>query len=286
MPGDITTATSSAAAAAIAPAAAIPRRAFRQSLAMAGQPGARYQRSLLDFVGNPRSWTHPNSTNSRMAAARPHSGLQKQVRARAACCRACTCTCRVISQRQWRPVSGATLARAGGCGGTEYFVPRRPPARNLTEVADPTHPQVLSLYRECLRVARTKAPDMQADIRRIAGQEFREHKTLAKSDIEYARPTPTPQPAFRGCFFPAARPLPVAGGGMRGPSRRCLCSRRQCAARGRASLPVPCDAGRRLVDAGESSTCCAEDRSSSSGSRPPSCPPAAARVPGFVRARR
>eukprot|EP00802_Teleaulax_amphioxeia_P013263 Tamp_13312.p2 GENE.Tamp_13312~~Tamp_13312.p2 ORF type:complete len:275 (+),score=8.02 Tamp_13312:125-826(+) len=84
---------------------------------------------------------------------------------------------------------------------------------------------------------------MQADIRRIAGQEFREHKTLAKSDIEYARPTPTPPPAFRGCFFPAARPLPVAGGGMRGPSRRCLCSRRQCAARGRASLPVPCDAG-------------------------------------------
>jgi hypothetical protein len=49
--------------------------------------------------------------------------------------------------------------------------------------APPAH-QVLSLYRECLRVARTKAPAMQADIRRIAGQEFREHKTLAKSDIE------------------------------------------------------------------------------------------------------
>ena len=49
--------------------------------------------------------------------------------------------------------------------------------------APPAH-QVLSLYRECLRVARTKSPAMQTDIRRIAGQEFREHKTLAKSDIE------------------------------------------------------------------------------------------------------
>jgi hypothetical protein len=47
----------------------------------------------------------------------------------------------------------------------------------------PAH-QVLSLYRDCLRVARTKSPAMQTDIRRIAGQEFREHKTLAKSDIE------------------------------------------------------------------------------------------------------
>ena len=57
-----------------------------------------------------------------------------------------------------------------------------------------THPQVLSLYRECLRVARTKAPDMQADILRIASQEFREHKTLAKSDIECAPRRPEPRP--------------------------------------------------------------------------------------------
>ena len=47
-----------------------------------------------------------------------------------------------------------------------------------------TRAQVLGLYRECLRVARTKSPDMRADIRRIAGQEFRENKAVAKSDIE------------------------------------------------------------------------------------------------------
>jgi hypothetical protein len=48
----------------------------------------------------------------------------------------------------------------------------------------PAH-QVLSLYLDCLQVARTKAPaTLQADIRRIAGQEFGENKTLAKSDIE------------------------------------------------------------------------------------------------------
>merc|ERR1712216_235211 len=44
--------------------------------------------------------------------------------------------------------------------------------------------QVLALYRECLRVARTKAPALQADIKRIAGQEFREHKGVARTDIE------------------------------------------------------------------------------------------------------
>ena len=44
--------------------------------------------------------------------------------------------------------------------------------------------QVLGLYRECLRVARTKSGDMEGDIRRIAGQEFRQHKHLAKTDIE------------------------------------------------------------------------------------------------------
>lgn len=46
------------------------------------------------------------------------------------------------------------------------------------------HSQVLALYRECLRVARTKAPALQADIKRIAGQEFREHKGVARTDIE------------------------------------------------------------------------------------------------------
>ena len=44
--------------------------------------------------------------------------------------------------------------------------------------------QVLGLYRECLRVARTKSPDMRSDIRKIAGHEFRANKDIAKSDIE------------------------------------------------------------------------------------------------------
>ena len=78
----------------------------------------------------------------------------------------------------------ATCARAGGCGRALLYFTLAPSSRPQADGGRPTLPQVLSLYRECLRVARTKAPDMQADIRRIAGQEFREHKTLAKSDIE------------------------------------------------------------------------------------------------------
>jgi hypothetical protein len=57
-------------------------------------------------------------------------------------------------------------------------------AQSIQNNATPFSSQVLGLYRDCLRVARTKTPDLQADIQRISRQEFREHIDVSKSDIE------------------------------------------------------------------------------------------------------